>query len=58
MQVVIKIEIGNDVMQTWEDVADAIRQPLNHSFGAVLDDDSFILHDANGNTVGEVKVAV
>lgn len=57
MQVSININIGNDAMQTWEDVADALRQPLNHSTGDVSEDDKFPIYDRNGNKVGTIMVA-
>lgn len=57
MEVKITVAIGNDAMQTWDDVADALSGPLSGSRGyPVSADDRLLIHDANGNTVGVVEV--
>ena len=55
MKFVLTIDIGNDAMQTGDDVADAVRQ-VSRNLAANIDtfrpDDTGRVFDANGNTVG------
>lgn len=56
----IKIELGNDAMQTWEDIRLALRESavrIGRAFqGEPMAGDSVAIFDVNGNRVGVCKV--
>lgn len=52
----LRIRLGNDAMQTHEDIAAALQANPNFGEGEALPGDSGTIFDANGNTVGEWKV--
>lgn len=54
MQFTLTIRLGNDAMQTVEDVEDALRQLVKSR--AISNGSSPYIRDANGNTVGEWQV--
>jgi hypothetical protein len=62
MTFTLKIELGNDAMQTYDDIAAALRKVaarLNSGGNTVIDEDADLaitggrIKDVNGNTVGE-----
>ena len=52
----LKIKLGNDAMQTPEDIADALRRTADRITDSVLNGATFNIRDTNGNTVGQWKV--
>jgi hypothetical protein len=49
----LTIKLGNDAMQTPEDIADALRDSANH---LERGNDAAPLMDYNGNTVGSYEI--
>jgi hypothetical protein len=58
MKFVLEIELGNDAMQTAEDVAEAIRAKLKGIEASTFDapEGPYNIRDRNGNTVGKWEV--
>ncbi len=60
MRVVIHIEIGNEAMETWSDVREALRTTASKfatRFGDAPKDGEYMrIKDVNGNSVGEILV--
>jgi hypothetical protein len=54
MEFMLKIELGNDAMQSAEDVAEGLRTVADYleSTGGWDHNDAGHVRDANGNTVG------
>jgi hypothetical protein len=58
MKFTIEIELGNDEMRTWPDIAESLRR----AYGGIRDEEAIVapdrgaLRDINGNKVGEWKV--
>lgn len=59
-RIIIEIELGNDAMQTAEDVADAVTRSLIRQsaspHGPLNQHEVGTLRDLNGNTVGKWEV--
>jgi hypothetical protein len=58
MKFMLEIELGNDAMQTVEDVCEALRfaaTRVNLSYEEPEADSSIPLYDRNGNTIGEAR---
>lgn len=59
MKIVIEIELGNEAMQTMNDVRDALEESLlgrKGNFSALRRGEESIITDLNGNTVGRWEV--
>ena len=56
MKITITIETGNEAMQTWEDVKDAIEKRLRYFKGEVSTPETRTMSDINGNTIGSMEV--
>ena len=57
MRVTITVEIGNDAMQDYHDVTQAVWHAIGGIDGAPSLDDDLDVRDENGNTVGSVTVS-
>jgi hypothetical protein len=60
MKITIEIELGNEAMQTFDDVATAVQDcanSLSDSTGILCDGEAAKLWDSNGNTVGKWEVS-
>lgn len=55
----LRIELGNDAMQTAQDIAEALRDTaVRIGYGAVIGTtETGRIHDANGNEVGQWSIA-
>lgn len=56
MKFILEIEIGNDAMQTYVNIAEAlanVAQKLKYDFMAPVRSDWYTIRDINGNTVGK-----
>ena len=53
----LEITLGNDAMQTPQDVAAALRELANRLDALAGSDDEQRIRDANGNTVGRWTLA-
>lgn len=56
MKITITIETGNEAMQTWEDVKEAIERRLRFFEGEVSTSETRPMSDLNGNTIGSMEV--
>ena len=62
MKISIEIETGNDAMQTWADIHDAITRTINRRIIETRKDQEYpkpsaeLILDTNGNTIGLLKV--
>lgn len=52
----LNIKLGNDAMQTPEDIAEALRKVANALDDGFLSTSNHGILDVNGNTVGEWKL--